>query len=607
MLLPQLVLIASLTCAYSVGVPGSGPFRTVGSRVFDSSGAWVVFRGIGLSCTEYIARPIFPGSYGYDACFGGLSMERNASSLMLNGEINNVVRYLLPDTAGGSFATKPAVSKVSWPPPYDEVVSPGSPRVVPVVRIPVTSATYLFDDEANELTSAGYRRIIDLLIANLTSQGIAVIIDQHGNCAGGGKNPLNCSSREGPMSLRDFGLELNATLRFWANVSATYASNHMVLFEVRAISHHPPALARTLADYPSELNRPPHCPLPLADIQRTARVVNEREQRELLGDRAGTARLTLLASSSPLPLHRYQALYGGDPLYTGHSEMLQVIRANTPTGLVLISSTGYAQDAAYLLALRLQYTSQFGAPPSNVMAVMHPYQGMFQGVWIDMRSTMRLTLALQTAFPVIYTELGQYCCSAANTSGCGGPARCNDYLHGSWFVHNLLNMAAQLDVSWTGWAWRGTNANGGQCAEPPGQTECGYPDMRDGLALMTNGSGGGANWSEVWSRFAAADRVVVQDLGNASNIGPNVFEVKGFLPRPCILPNAGMGNACGWPLGFNVSLLPFNSLWNQSVGESVLPGLPPSGAPESCTSQACPGYFCETTSPVIPMPHPCSP
>ena len=64
-------------------------------------------------------------------------------------------------------------------------------------------------------------------------------------------------------------------------------------------------------------------------------------------------------------------------------------------------------------------------------------------------------------------------------SGCGGPARCNDYLHGSWFVHNLLNMAEQLDVSWTGWAWRGTHANGGQCAEPPGQTECGYPDMRE--------------------------------------------------------------------------------------------------------------------------------
>ena len=106
-------------------------------------------------------------------------------------------------------------------------------------------------------------------------------------------------------------------------------------------------------------------------------------------------------------LCRYQALYGGDPLYAGHAEMLQVIRRNAPTALVLLSSTGYAQDAAFLLALRLQYTAQTGAPPTNVLYVLHPYQGMYQGVWISLRSTLRLTLALQTIGPVIFTELGQ--------------------------------------------------------------------------------------------------------------------------------------------------------------------------------------------------------
>jgi hypothetical protein len=518
--------------------PGSGPFTTVGSKVYDASGAWVVFRGIGLSCTEYMARPIFPGRYGYDACFGGLN-----GTIKLNGEIDSVLNnYLLPDSAGGPFVTQPSVTKAAWPSPYDQVLSAGSPRVVPVVRIPVTSASYLFDVEANELGAAGYRWVIDLLVAKLTGAGVAVIIDQHGNCAGGGKTPLNCSSRQGPMSLRDFGEELNATLRFWDNVSSTYAGNPLVFFET----------------------------------------YNE-------------------------PHVWYQALYGGDPLYAGHAEMLRVIRRNAPTALVLISSTGYAQDAAFLLALFQQYARETGAAPTNVLWVLHPYQGMFQGVWISLRSTMRLTLALMTTAPVIYTELGQYCCSATNQSGCGGPAKCNDYAHGAWFVHNLLNMAAQLDLSWLGWAWRGTNANGGNCSKPARQAECGYPDMRDESGAMTDGSGGGANWRDVWVTFAASAAVTVLDAGNHSDIGVGAFEVKGFLPRPCIVPDFGMGDACGWPLNFNSSALPFNSLWNQSVGESVLPGLPPAGPPSACFAQACPGFACSADSPIVPEPHPCTP
>lgn len=342
------------------------------------------------------------------------------------------------------------------------------------------------------------------------------------------------------MALRDFGTELNGTLRFWANVSAMYADNPMVTYE---------------------LYNEPHV--------------------------------------------WYQALYGGDPLYAGHAEMYQVVRRNSPQGLIMIESTGYAQDAAFLLALYEQFTQQYGAPPTNVIWTLHPYQGMFQGVWISMRSTLRLTLALQTMGPVIYTELGQYCCSANNQSGCGGPAKCNDNLHGDWFVHNLLNMAAQLDVSWVGWAWRGTNANGGNCGKPPGQTECGYPDMRDQNGDLTDGSGGGANWKEIWDTYVSSPVIGVQDKGNLSDIGPNAYEVQGFLPRPCIVPGFGMGDACGFPLGYNISHLPWVSMWNQSVGESVLPGLPPSGPPATCTQQACPGYTCSTTSPIDPMPQPC--
>ena len=280
--------------------------------------------------------------------------------------------------------------------------------------------------------------------------------------------------------------------------------------------------------------------------------------------------------------------------------MYQAVRKNAPQGLVIIGGTGWAQDAAGLLALAEQYRSQYKEPMTNVLWNLHPYQGMFQGPWIAMRSTMRLTLALQQLGPVIYTELGQYCCNSNDTSTGAPQGHCNDHAHGDWFVHNLLNMAAQLDVSWTGWAWRGTSGG-----------NCGYPDIRANATespnevALTDGRFGGANWKEVWSLYAAAKTVVVSDAGDPTKIGLNDTEVKGFLPRPCIVPNFGMGGSCGWPLGANVSKLPWVSMWNQSVGESVLPGLPPMGPPSACYEQACPGYTCSNTSGIVPMPTPC--
>ena len=290
----------------------------------------------------------------------------------------------------------------------------------------------------------------------------------------------------------------------------------------------------------------------------------------------------------------YQALYGGDSRYAGMAEMYAVVRSHAPQALVVIGGTGYAQDAAGLLAMAAQYLSTAHAPLTNVLWNLHPYQGMFQGVWISLRSTLRLTLALQELGPVIYTELGQYCCNS-NTTG-APQGKCNDHAHGDWFVHNLLNLAAQLDVSWTGWAWRG--AAGGNC---------GSPDMRASgpAGVLTNGSEGGANWAEVWATYAAAPAVAVADAGDDAKIAVGFPEVKGFLPKPCIVPDFGMGDSCGWPLGTNLSALPWVSLWNQSVGESVLPGLPPAGPPSACYSQACPGFTCSNTSAIVPMPMPC--
>jgi len=524
----------------------SGPFTTIGNKIYDSDSNWIVFKGIGLSCTEYCARPnmpipdtlssksrleSWPGEYCYNGCFGG-APSLNAT-LELNAEIVNVANYL----TGINFAKTPIISKVSWPSPYNQVVSPGSPQVVPIVRIPITSSTYMFDAEANELKSEGYRRIIDLIIQNLTSQGIAVIIDQHDDCAGGGK--LNCSSRGGPMALRDWGLEMNGPIRFWTQVAQTYGNNSLVLYE---------------------LYNEPHV--------------------------------------------WFQALYGGDPLYVGMSEMYKAVRNQTKTGLIIMAGTGYAQDAATLIAASMEFTRETGEPFKNVLFNLHPYQGAYQGVWISLRSTLRLTLALQQIGPVIYTELGQYCCNAGPAKTCQSKGMCNDHTHGDNFVYNLMNLASQIDVSWVGWAWRGPNANGGTCQQ--GQAECNYPDMRDFNGVLTNGSNGGANWALVWADYVSPSTITVRDDGDQSKINVTDYEVEGFLPRPCIVPNFGMGDSCGWPLGFNISKLPWNSMWNQTVGESVLPGLPPSGIPSSCLLQACEDYSCSPYSSVIPMPQPCA-
>jgi hypothetical protein len=314
----------------------------------------------------------------------------------------------------------------------------------------------------------------------------------------------------------------------------------------------------------------------------------------------------------------YQAMYGGDPIYAGYSEMYDAVRANAPESLVLIGATDYSFDAAGPLAMYQQYSRDHNNTPwSNVVYVMHPYQGMFQGVWNSLRSTLRVVLALQTIGPVIWTELGQYCCNAGAAKPCKAmKIPCNDDLHGEHFVENVINLAAQFDVSWTAWAWRGTNPWDGNCSNvnnstaANGVTNCGYPDVRDTAAdgvtgILTNGSWGGADFATVWRTYVASPQVTVRDDGNLSDINVTAYEVPGFIPRPCIVPYFGQSGNCGWPLGTNTSTLDWVSLWNSSTSNAVFPGLPPSGPPSSCTQQACPGYVCSETSGIVPDPRPC--
>jgi aryl-phospho-beta-D-glucosidase BglC (GH1 family) len=383
------------------------PFRTVGKKVYDSQNSQIVFKGIGFSCTEYMMRPMFPepdphnisggdwpGKFAWQNCFVGSPGPNQ--TFALNNETGYVLNYLRPDYKGGNFLTKPTIQKVSMGDVYNEVVDlQAQPLSVPIVRIPLTASSYLYDGDCNKVGSAGYRAMIDLLVQNLTSNGIAVILDHHDSCA-----QWDCQ-RSGPMALRNF-TNYTGSLAFWDKVASTYASNPWVLYE---------------------LYNEPHV--------------------------------------------WYQAFYGGDPLYAGMSEMYDVVRNHTKDGLVVIAGMQqYAQDAAGSLAFYMQYTREHNnTAPFNVLYNLHPYQGVYQGLEHSIRSTLRLTLALQTIGPVIWTELGQYCCNAGNYTTCQKTGPCKDHAHADWFVYNVLNEATQFDVSWVGWAWRGTGSPSDNCTQ----------------------------------------------------------------------------------------------------------------------------------------------
>jgi hypothetical protein len=54
------MLFSVLLCADAGRGRAPGPFTVVGSKIFDSDGNWIVFKGIGFTCTEYMTRPNMP-------------------------------------------------------------------------------------------------------------------------------------------------------------------------------------------------------------------------------------------------------------------------------------------------------------------------------------------------------------------------------------------------------------------------------------------------------------------------------------------------------------------------------------------------------------------
>merc|ERR1712150_8816 len=169
-------------------------------------------------------------------------------------------------------------------------------------------------------------------------------------------------------------------------------------------------------------------------------------------------------------------------------------------------------------------------------------------------------------------------------------------------------MAEQYDISWLGWAWRGTNPNNVHRPCKDGMAECHQPDIRDiddaGGVSLTDGKNAGANWKRVWSVFVQ-DGSAVLDV-KPQNINKTDDQPAGFLPRPCIVGVFNLSNICGWDSTQDILQLSPSEFSKQSVYDSILPGIP-----GHCTAQSCEGFTCGTyTGPCSgtpPAPAPPSP
>eukprot|EP00486_Rosalina_sp_Unknown_P007300 CAMPEP_0201572168 /NCGR_PEP_ID=MMETSP0190_2-20130828/15286_1 /ASSEMBLY_ACC=CAM_ASM_000263 /TAXON_ID=37353 /ORGANISM="Rosalina sp." /LENGTH=497 /DNA_ID=CAMNT_0047997597 /DNA_START=116 /DNA_END=1609 /DNA_ORIENTATION=- len=492
------------------------------------NGEWVVFNGISLECTEYFLRTNLGPLWGIEHCFGGPAHEVNGQywAIELNDEPQNVANILTKQ-----FQTTNTITKVPFKSPYDQVIDKAMPNRHPLIRLPTTASTYLYDADCVTGNATDYVETIDLIVQNFTSQGIAVSYDYHWSCPQ--PSGLQCAA-EGPavMPLREFGSGNPGALAYWDAISKKYADNPYVFYEL----YNEPFLKPGLTNF---------------DV--------------------------------------YYNGVNGTSQWVGMAEIYNVIRKNDPTGIIILAGMQqYAFDAATQLAFMLRYKEDYGSFPTNVVFNYHPYQATGQGPEKSIQGALRMLLAGQTMAPVIFTEFGQACC-AENPETCpnGAHGGCTNHLLGDNFVYNIVNMAYQYDVSWTGWGWFGTVPY-----DCDNLRSC-YDMRNENGTGVANGTWGGASWASVWEDFVNNAMPKVKDVQQTINLLPNVEEQMGYLPRPCIMGDYNLQGFCGLDLNISVDSVSYEVFGGDSIYQSVLPGMPPMGA---CHSQGCPSHPCGTST-----------
>eukprot|EP01084_Bolivina_argentea_P161867 281715_1 len=518
-MLPLLLLLIHLCTA-------ADQFSAVGNKVM-KNGDWVVFNGISLECTEYFLRTNLGPLWGMQHCFGGPSHEgaNNIWELSLNQEPANVINMLTTN-----FKTSNTIKKVTFNSPYNSVIDTSTPKRHPLIRLPTTGSTYLYDADCVTNNATDYVETLDMIIKNFTANGIAVAYDLHWNCPQPSK--LGCAYQgPAPFALRYFGSTNPGALAYWDAISKKYASNPYVFYEL--------------------YNEPFFKP----------------------------------------GIDNFNVYYNGSTEFVGVAEMYNVIRKNDPTGMIIISGMQqYAFDAPTQLGFYLKYYEDYGVYPTNVIYNYHPYQAQGQGPEKSVQGALRMVLAGKEIGPVIFTEFGQACCGnnpQKCSNGASGP--CKNHNTGDSFTYNIVNLAYQYDISWTGWSWIGTTPY--DCNN---LRDC-YDMRNENGSFVSNGTWGGAPWALIWNDFVNNDSPQVKDVQKDStsvNVEPTVHEKNGYLPRPCIMGDYNLQAFCGLDLSTDITTVNYTVFATNSIYQSVLPGMPPKG---SCKQQGCPTHPCNSS------------
>lgn len=202
----------------------------------------------------------------------------------------------------------------------------------------------------------------------------------------------------------------------------------------------------------------------------------------------GNNKLVLFELYNEPHIDDYNIYAHGDSTYAGMLEMYAAVRKNAPNSMVVIGGQkDYAYDATSLAQLAKD------AVLTNVLYNFHPYMGPMQQSDIAKSASGFEGLVKSLAgMPLIVTEFGQYCCPS------DGACYAFD---GQWqgqkmgYVEAILQICAQYNVSWMGWAWR-PQATAASCDSPDMNGENG-----DALKLTSASTGEGANWAKLFAKY----------------------------------------------------------------------------------------------------------
>lgn len=419
---------------------GARRLAVEGDRVL-LAGDEVVLRGIGLTCTEYV----FKGTNG-----GDLNLAKNC--------------FATPECGLDVEKLEPVLTAMQFPAMH------GGVRQAAVTRVPLTASYYNGEDPAQ---GACYRQFVGELVEHLTGKGVVTILDLHWNDDDLGQqnsvtgHPSGVVGESfGDMATKEHGVP------FWEAVSAEYADNDLVVFEL---------------------------------------------YNEPMGNKAQALPSEVWLDGGKWDGRSVGAAGGVE--FAGMRQLYGIVRKNAPDSVIIVGGNNWAYNADDCIRFHDEVA------PTNVIYAFHPYQGLGQEQEKTVEGFAERVQQMADRAPLLITEFGQYCCSEDDKPAgpYKAPVESDDvYTCGPW-VEDLLRFAEKQApaIGWVAWGWNpnhyddpeeGVVGNAAGCLGPDvnfgrnfwgsnGTTEQRYVDFGEGDLRI----GGGADWSRIWPLMTGWD------------------------------------------------------------------------------------------------------